>query len=111
MRSFLRHALLDDTHDGARFADVLHARLVRIACASGPLAAPVAALLAGCVAWSRPNLGVEGGGGFALRLADVADALEAAEFAATTDTDACDVAGAAAAAASRGRAFTISTTR
>ena len=67
MRSFLRHALLDDTHDARAFrgrtsrASRPHRSAPR---SLSPRPSP-ARSSRGCVAWSRPNLGVEGGGGFA----------------------------------------------
>ena len=55
LRPFLKHALLSDSAAlrDTGFAQALHARLVRLACAGGALAAPAAELVADCLPWYR----------------------------------------------------------
>ena len=116
LRPFLRYALLSDSAAlrDTGFAQALHARLVRLACAGGALAAPAAELVADCLPWYR---GVPRGVGSAgardatraaardawlsTACADVADAVESAFLETTETTELSSDAGTLASAASR----------
>ena len=86
LRPFLRHALLSDvdaTAMGGGFRAVLHAHLVRVACASEGVdpasSALVATLLAGCLPWYRTSTDARTRAWVSHTCAaDVADALERA---------------------------------
>jgi hypothetical protein len=112
----LRYALLSDSAAlrDTGFAQALHARLVRLACAGGALAAPAAELVADCLPGYR---GVPRGVGSAgardatraaardawlsTACADVADAVESAFLETTETTELSSDAGTLASAASR----------
>ena len=84
LRPFLKHALLSDAPQAEPFRQALHARLVRMACAGGALAAPAASLAASCLPWyrrpkKRARRRARGRHAWlATACADVADAVECA---------------------------------
>ena len=84
LKPFFKHALLSDAgSDSAEpFRQALHARLVRMACAGGPLAAPAASVVASCLPWYRRPRARERAlardAWLATACADVADAVECA---------------------------------
>jgi len=92
LKPFFKHALLSDAgSDSAEpFRQALHARLVRMACAGGPLAAPAASVVASCLPWYRRPRARERAlardAWLATACADVADAVECA-FAEMTEND------------------------
>ena len=118
LRPFLRYALLSDSAAlrDTGFAQALHARLVRLACAGGALAAPAAELVADCLPWYRGVPRGVGSGSAGARdaaraaardawlstaCADVADAVESAFLETTETNELSSDAGTLASAAAR----------